>query len=68
MCEQSVVGAHKTESKSQNLPEMHGAKPCGRCMFLQRISSCSNRKPVFVMAVQARQKDPYNITNRFAPI
>ena len=36
------------------LPEMHGARPCGHCRFLQKISSCSKRKPVFVTAVLAR--------------
>jgi len=46
------------------LPEMLAARPCGHCTFLQKISSCSSRKPAFVMAVLARKKDPCNMTKQ----
>jgi hypothetical protein len=36
------------------LPEMHGARPYGHCMFLQKISSCSRSMHAFEMVVQAR--------------
>jgi len=40
--------------KHTTLPEMHGARPCGHCMLLQKIPFSSRRKLVFVMALLAR--------------